>query len=105
MGDGHFGLTTVMLPGVPRRCHSGRRLTARAWALLDRQLLATGVVWLDEPDRLDDAWRTFSARDDPHHKLWTDDYLAAFAQVAGARLITLDRAMAKRYPSVEVETI
>lgn len=78
---------------------------AGRWAARDRQLLATGVVWLDETDLLDDAWRTFSARDDRHHKLWTDDYLAAFAQAAGARLITLDRAMAKRYPSVDVVTI
>lgn len=85
---------------------SQRAQTRRqAWALLDRQRLATGVVWLNEPDRLDEAWRTFSARDDHHHKLWTDDYLAAFAQAAGARLVTLDRALARRYPSVDVETI
>jgi uncharacterized protein len=36
------------------------------------------------------------------HKLWTDDYLAAFAQVSDATLVTLDRKMSACYPSVRV---
>jgi hypothetical protein len=46
-----------------------------------------------------------SARDDQRHKLWTDDYLAAFAQASGATLTTLDRKMPARYPSVQVELL
>lgn len=76
-----------------------------AWKLVMRQMDDPGVVWLDEPDGLEDAWRKVSARDDKDHKVWTDDYLAAFAQVTDARLVTLDRALAARYPSVHVETI
>jgi hypothetical protein len=38
---------------------------------------------LDEPDELDAVWRAISARDDKSHKLWTYDYLAAFAQAVG----------------------
>jgi hypothetical protein len=34
--------------------------------------------------------------------LWTDDYLAAFAQAAPAKLVTLDRKIRTRYPSVDV---
>jgi len=33
--------------------------------------------------------------------LWTDDYLAAFAQASG-ELVTFDRALSKRYTSVHI---
>ncbi|HEV2451782.1 MAG TPA: hypothetical protein VGS62_07630 [Streptosporangiaceae bacterium] len=45
------------------------------------------------------------ARADKSHKLWTDDYLAAFAQASDATLITLDRKVPARYPSVRVELV
>ena len=39
------------------------------------------------------------------HQLWTDDYLAAFAQASDATLATLDRKLPGRYPSVRVESL
>jgi hypothetical protein len=36
--------------------------------------------------------------------MWTDDYLAAFAQASNAMLTTLDRKMPARYPSVRGRT-
>lgn len=74
-----------------------------AWRIVDQLRADERVRWADEPAELDAVWRTLSARDDTSHKLWTDDYLAAFAQAAGATLATLDRKMARRYPSVQVE--
>lgn len=62
-------------------------------------------MWLQEPDGLETAWRAISAADDRSHRLWTDDYLAAFAQAGGLTLITLERGLARRYPSVRVEVI
>jgi predicted nucleic acid-binding protein len=62
------------------------------------------VLWAEEPAELDAVLRAISARDDKSHKLWTDDYLAAFAQTSGATLATLDRQLASRYPSVRVES-
>ena len=53
----------------------------------------------------DAVWRAISARDDKSHKLWTDDYLAAFAQAGGLTLATLDRKLPGRYPSVRVEPL
>ncbi len=76
-----------------------------AWKLVLRQIDDPEVAWLDEPVGLEDAWRKLSARDETHHKLWTDDYLAALAQTSGATLVTLDRALAQRYPSVNVVTL
>jgi uncharacterized protein len=53
----------------------------------------------------DALWRAISARDDKSHKQWTHDYLAAFAQASDATLITLDRKVPARYPSVRVELL
>lgn len=36
---------------------------------------------------------------------WTDDYSAALAQAGGLTLVTLDRALAERHPSVETLTL
>jgi toxin-antitoxin system PIN domain toxin len=76
-----------------------------AWRLFDRLWSDERVLWAEEPAELDAVWRAFSARDDKSHKLWTDDYLAAFAQTSDATLATLDRKLPARYPSVRVESI
>ncbi len=76
-----------------------------AWRVFDQLWADERVLWADEPDDLDPVWRAISARDDKSHKLWTDDYLAAFAQTSGATLATLDRKLPARYPSVTVESL
>lgn len=81
-------------------------LTRRAaWRALDELRLQPNVMWLEEPVGLERLWRAISAGDDRSHKLWTDDYLAAFAQTADLTLVTLERSFVKRYPSVRVEVI
>lgn len=76
-----------------------------AWRVFDQLWADERVLWADEPDDLDAVWRAISARDDMSHKLWTDDYLAAFAQTSGATLATLDRELPARYPSVVVDSL
>lgn len=78
---------------------------ATAWTVVDRLRADTQVTWSSEPPGLEQLWRSFSARDDVSHKLWTDDYLAAFAMAGGMGFVTLDRQVAGRYPSIEVVTI
>jgi uncharacterized protein len=78
---------------------------SEAWRIYDQLRADERVVWADEPVELDAVWRAISARDDKSHKLWTDDYLAAFAQASDAALITLDRKVPARYPSVRVELL
>ena len=75
---------------------------SQAWRTYDQLWADERVLWADEPAELDAVWRAISARDDVSHKLWTDDYLAAFAHSAGAELVTLDRAFRTRYPAVRV---
>jgi toxin-antitoxin system PIN domain toxin len=78
---------------------------SQAWRTYDQLWADERVLWADEPAELDAVWRAISARDDQSYKLWTDDYLAAFAQASDATLTTLDRKMPARYPSVQVELL
>jgi uncharacterized protein len=78
---------------------------SQAWRIFDQLWADERVLWADEPDELDAVWRAISARDDKSHEMWTDDYLAAFAQASGMTLATLDRKLPSRYPSVRVESL
>ena len=78
---------------------------SQAWRLFDQLWSDERVLWAEEPDGLDAVWRAISARDDKSHELWTDDYLAAFAQASDLALATLDRKLPGRYPSVRVESL
>lgn len=81
------------------------RSRREAWAACDALRSDSRVTFLDELPGLEGVWRALSARDDHSHKLWTDDYFAAFAQTADLTLVTLDRGFVKRYPSVRVEVV
>ena len=86
-------------PGVT----GGDALTRRrAWDVVMSLQSDPRVRWLPEPRGLAPLWMAFSKRDDRSHLLWTDDYLAAFAQAAAAELVTLDARLHARYPSVDV---
>ena len=78
---------------------------SQAWRLFDQLWSDERILWAEEPDGLDAVWRAISARDDKSHRLWTDDYLAAFAQASDLALATLDRKLPGRYPSVRVESL
>jgi toxin-antitoxin system PIN domain toxin len=73
-----------------------------AWERVEQLMADSRVRFLTEPDGLVPLWVAFSKRDDHHHLLWTDDYLAAFAQAADAELITIDEPFRTRYPSLRV---
>ena len=76
-----------------------------AWRVFEALMADDRVRILSEPEGLESLWITFSGRNDHSHRLWTDDYLAAFAETAGAIFVTLDTAIEARYPSVAVLTL
>ena len=78
---------------------------SQAWNVVDQFRADARVQWLEEPLHLEPVWRTLSSREDNSHKLWTDDYLAAFAQTGNLVFATLDRGFARRYPAISVETL
>jgi toxin-antitoxin system PIN domain toxin len=81
-------------------------LTRRqAWDLLLALQADPRIKFVTEPRGLAPLWMAFSKRDDRSDLLWTDDYLAAFAQAMDAALVTLDGGLRKRYPSVNVTAL
>ncbi|HUY81414.1 MAG TPA: TA system VapC family ribonuclease toxin [Acidobacteriaceae bacterium] len=67
-----------------------------AWKEYDAWL-ATGIAALhDEPDRLEEVFRSISRQPRSSPKEWADSYLAAFSAAAGVRLVTFDRALKSR---------
>ena len=78
------------------------RTRRQAWQLVQAVQSDPRVTFLAEPQGIEPVWLAFSKRDDKSHLLWTDDYLAAFAQVTGAELVTLDAGLRTRYPSVQI---
>lgn len=81
------------------------RTRREAWDIVLALQADPRVRFLPEPRGLAPLWIAFSKRDDKSHRLWTDDYLAAFAQAADFDLVTLDRALHERYPSVRVVVV
>jgi toxin-antitoxin system PIN domain toxin len=78
-------------------------LTRRqSWDVVETLMSDPRVRFLTEPQGLVQIWSAFSKRDDKNYLLWTDDYLAAFAQAGDLELVTFDRAFHKRYPSAKV---
>ena len=92
-------LRLVSNPAVMAKDALTRR---QAWDLLMALQADPRIRFVAEPRGLAPLWIAFSKRDDRSHLLWTDDYLAAFAQAAGAELVTLDAGLRSRYPSVDV---
>jgi uncharacterized protein len=78
---------------------------SEAWRIIDQLWSDNRVLWAEEPDHLEAVFRAISAKNDTSHKLWTDDYLAAFAQASGASLATIDTKLKGRYPSVQVDQL
>lgn len=78
---------------------------AEAWAVSDALLsdLRFSLVDVEPPGTLA-GWRAHSSRSSSSPKLWMDAYLAAFAQAAGARLVTNDAAF-RAYPALDVVVI
>jgi uncharacterized protein len=77
----------------------------RAWDVFEKLIADPRIRLLAEPQGLDPLWIAFSKREDKSHLLWTDDYLAAFAQAADAELVTFDRALSKRYSWVRIRVL
>ena len=67
---------------------------SQAWEAFDAFLANPGNRMMEEPSGIDPLFRRYTDRDKASTKQWADGYLAAFAMVAGIRLVTFDRALA-----------
>lgn len=83
-------LTTASLMGGDVRTMKG------AWEIWDKIASDYRVGFLPEPDDLEPNFRKCSRLSTVSPKVWADAYLLAFAQTAGLRLVTFDRALGSR---------
>jgi uncharacterized protein len=76
---------------------NGKPLTTdQAWRVYDRFYDDDRVAFLSEPPGIDESFRKLAAGRSASPKIWADAWLLAFAQAAGGKLITLDRALTAR---------
>lgn len=66
---------------------------AEAWRVYDRLNEDERILFLEEPSTMEATFRVFSRDTRPAPKDWADSYLMAFADVAGLRLATFDKAL------------
>jgi uncharacterized protein len=62
------------------------------------------VGWANEPARVEAAWLEFARLSSSSPKRWMDGYLAAFARLAGMRLVTFDHGF-RQYRKAGVEVL
>ena len=71
------------------------------WHLYDRILSDSRVSLTDEPNDLEQYWRSYTNIDSPSPKFSSDAYLAAFALAGQLTLVTNDRAY-KQFPGLSL---
>jgi toxin-antitoxin system PIN domain toxin len=62
----------------------------QAWVTVQRTRARDDVEWREEPESLEEKWKTLSLLGSPKGSWWTDAYLAAFAIGHAIRLVTFD---------------
>lgn len=75
-----------------------------AWAIYDKFLHDPRVVMIEEPASIEDVFRSNTSQDAPLHALWTDGYLAAFAEANNLQLVTFDKGF-ERFPNVNAKIL
>jgi len=81
--------TAAAMNGKPLRMHE-------AWAAYDALFGDDRVAFVNEPNRIDPAFRKYTGKNHASPKLWADAWLLAFAECAGGAVITFDKALAAR---------
>lgn len=64
------------------------------WDIYDQWLAGGRAVEFCETPELGPRFRALTSAGAPNPKTWNDFYLAAFAETAGLKLVTFDRALA-----------
>jgi hypothetical protein len=81
-----------------------RRTAEQAWRDYDQLLAQRAVEYLDEPGGLATLLRAQTGGQERSASLWTDAYLAAFAQAADLELATFDRGF-RRFSDLRLRTL
>ena len=66
------------------------------WQTYDDWLADGQAIFVEEPPAIEHIFRNLSRSGHAAPKDWADSYLSAFAQTSAFRLVTFDRALARR---------
>jgi toxin-antitoxin system PIN domain toxin len=69
--------------------------TTEAWRAYDAFMADPNVAFVEEPDGIEAIWRFNTQGQTFSPKIWTDAYLAAFAQLAGLEVVSFDQGFAQ----------
>ncbi len=75
-----------------------------AWECYDRLLEDGRVYFIREPEGLEEEWRVCTRKRGYSHKVWSDAYLAAFAQTANLAIVTFDQGFIE-YKTTKVKIL
>jgi toxin-antitoxin system PIN domain toxin len=62
-----------------------------AWKAYDRWRHDDRILFIEEPQGIEESFRSLTREHHPHPKIWADAYLAAFAVVLEMQLVTFDQ--------------
>lgn len=68
----------------------------QCWTIYEKWIAGGRAVMQPEPLGIDPVFRARSRVAQPAPKIWTDAYLAAFAETTGLTLVTFDKALAAK---------
>lgn len=77
---------------------------AQAWRAFDELISDERVAFAEEPGGIEDAWRSLTQLQTSSQNVWSDAYLAAFAQAAAFEVVTFDRGFTQ-YKNVRVTVL
>jgi toxin-antitoxin system PIN domain toxin len=90
------GLLRLLTTSEVLAAYGNPPLTNReAWKVVGRFMEDDRITFVNEPDGVEDAWKTLAVRDSNSPKLWMDAWLAALAIRSGLQIVTLDKAFSQ----------
>ncbi len=87
-------LSVLRLLTTPAAMGDDKVTMAEAWHIYDRFYLNGNILMAEEPKGLEASLRARTMKQESSHKVWADAYLTAFAELAGLRFVTFDKALA-----------
>lgn len=86
----------LRLASNPKVFRTDALTLSESWIAFDTLMSDDRLAFFDEPSQLDETWRKFTGDESFSPKIWDDAYLAAFAIMAGMKMVTFDTGF-KRY--------
>lgn len=88
-------MSFLRLATNPKVLHGDALTMADAWRAYDTIFSDERVVYAEEPGEIEASWRSLTGGAAFSTNVWTDAYLAAFAQAADFELVTFDKGFAQ----------